>query len=116
MPIIFFGTLSITPATGSVGDTITIDNTGAGFFDTMIVKFGGSGGTSADNIVVDSYGNGQQRITCDVPTGLDAGTYDIYIENPDGENGTIASAFEVVAVSAVSKQESLWVGVFAGAV
>ena len=98
MPIIFFGTLSISPATGAAGDTVTIDNTGAGFFGTMIVKFGGSGGTSATSIAVTSYGNGQQRITCVAPAGT--GLVDIYIENPDGEKGTISNAFTYATVDA----------------
>ena len=89
MPIIFFGTLSATPNSGATGDTIQIDNTGAGFRGTMIARFGGSGGTSADNIAIAVFGNGQQRITCDVPAGLAAGATTIYLENPDGENGTI---------------------------
>jgi len=89
MPIIFFGTLSATPNSGGIGDTIQIDNTGSGFFGAMTVEFGGSGGTSADNIAVAAFGNGQQRITCDVPAGLVAGATTIYLENPDGENGTI---------------------------
>lgn len=83
--IIFFSTLSVTPSEGAAGTTVTIDNTGAGFFGTMIVKFGGAGGTAADNITVAS----QQQLTCDVPAGV-SGTVAIYVENPDGESGTIA--------------------------
>lgn len=101
MPIRFFGTLSASPNTGKTGDTITINNTGAGFFGVMIVKFGGSGGTSADNIAVTVYGNGQQRITCDVPVGLAAGATTIYVENPDGENGSISFTVITVAAGAI---------------
>ena len=117
MPIIFFGTLSVDNSTGDAGDTLTIDNTGAGFLATMIVKFGGVGGTSADNIVIDTgYGNGQQRLRCEVPAGLVEGTtYDIYLENPDGETGTIAGAFTLNVTAVAEYLTSLIVGVHVGA-
>lgn len=91
MPVKFFGTLSVSPSSGAAGATITILNTGAGFFGTMIVRDTDAVGAAYDNIAIDAtYGNGQQKITCDVPAGLTAGVGVIYIENPDGESKTIA--------------------------
>ncbi len=84
----FFGTLSITPATGVVGDTITINNTGSGFFGSMIVTINGVAATSIT--VVD-----HQTITCVVPAG---GSGDVYIENPDGENATISDGFLIPTI------------------
>jgi len=92
MPIIFFGTLSVTPNSGAAGDTVIINNTGAGFLGVMIVRFGGPLGVLATNIVITAFGNGQQQMTCTVPEN--EGIVDIYIENPDGENGIITNAFE----------------------
>lgn len=95
MPISFFGTVTSNVSEGWVGRTITINNTGSGFYDTMTVKFGGAGGTDAEKIEIDtSYGNGQQRMTCRIPF-LSTGTYELYISNPDEENTTI-SDFEII--------------------
>ena len=90
MPIIFFGTLSANPSAGAIGDTITINNTGSGFFGSMIVKFGGASGVDGDNITVVS----QQQLTVDIPAGATGTT--IYVENPDGENGLI-TGFTIAA-------------------
>jgi hypothetical protein len=115
MPLIFFGVITVVPSTGTDGDTITIDNTGAGFFDTMVVTIGG---IAADNIAVDTgYGNGQQRITCDVPSGLTPGsTVDIYVENPDGENTTLGGAFTLDAASAggFTRMPQMAIGAYVG--
>ncbi len=89
MAIIFFKTVTITPAIGVEGDTVTILNTGSGFRDTMIVLFGA---VSATDINVDeSYGNTQQKIICKVPAGT--GTVNIFIQTPDGESKTIVNGF-----------------------
>ncbi len=79
----FFGDVSVTPAAGQPGDTITINNTGSGFFGSMIVAINGVAATSIT--VVD-----HQTITCVVPAG---GSGDVYIENPDGEHATITDGF-----------------------
>jgi len=89
--VLFFGALSANPGSALAGVNIDIDNTGSGFFSTMIVRWGGAGGTSGDNIVVAA----QNKITVDVPA-VAPGSYDIYVENPDGENQTIAG-FVVLA-------------------
>ena len=83
----FFGTLSVTPSDGPVGTTITISNTGSGFFGTMIVTINGIAATSIT--VVD-----HQTITCEVPAG---GSGDVYIENPDGESAIIPNGFSMPA-------------------
>ena len=110
MPLIFFGTITIDPASAAIGDTITIDNTGAGFFDTMVVTVDG---VPADSIAVDTgHGNGQQRITCDIPTGAGPGAVDVYVENPDGENATITGALTIP--DATTQRNHMAVGIYIG--
>jgi len=104
MPIIFFGTLSASPTSGYVADTITINNTGSGFFGTMVVKFGGAGGVSGDSITVVS----QQQLTVKIPAGV-SGSLSIYVANPDGENGLIAG-FVVLLDAGTVMRPSLAIG------
>ena len=111
MALIFFGSMTLTPDTGGVGTTVQIDNTGAGFIGTMVVTFDG---VAADNIAVDTgHGNGQQRLTCDVPAGVSIGAVDVYIENPDGENVTLSGAFTTIAGVSVGRVQ-MAVGVYVG--
>lgn len=97
MPIEFFGTLSILPAAGAVGTTITISNTGSGFFGAMVVKDTNAGGTSFDNITVVD----QQTVTADVPSGYVGPN--VYVANPDGENQTIVSGFARAGIKGEKK-------------
>ena len=78
--IVSFGTLSKDVATGAVGTTITISNTGTGFFGTMLVDVGGIACT--DITLVD-----HQHVTCKSPAA--SGT--VNITNPDGETGTVGT-------------------------
>lgn len=84
----FFGTITVTPALAAPGDTITINNTGSGFFDTMVVTING---VSAISITVVDH----QTITCIVPAAAGSGIHDVYIQNPDGEATTLTGVLTV---------------------
>ena len=83
----------IDPASGSVngGNPVTI--TGTGFQDSGITTVTFDGVPCSNLVVVDST-----RITCTTPAHA-AGTVDVGIENPDGQQATLVAAFtyEVLA-------------------
>lgn len=84
--ISFFGNVTVSPESSSAATTISIINSGSGFYGNMIVKDTDNSGKYYNNIQIDSnYGNGQQKIVCTVPTRLPVGNRLIYICNPDGE-------------------------------
>lgn len=74
---------SVTPVTGSEGETVTI--TGEGFDGTDVsVTFGG---VAATNVAVNTDGT---QITCTIPAG--SGTVDVVV-TVDGNGGTLAGGF-----------------------
>lgn len=90
----FFGNITVSPLLGNVGDTLTITNTGSGFFGNMIITIDG---ISADDITVVDH----QTITCKIPEGVIAKAT-VYIENPDGENITLVDIFSLISLAKYS--------------
>lgn len=103
-----FGTLSCTPDTGKIGDTITINNTGSGFYDTMVVKCNDVTGASLNNITVVDY----NQLTADISSGF-VGP-DIYVVNSDiPDSDTIADAFVLIknSIENTKLKNSIMIGI-----
>ena len=79
-----FAVTAISPAAARPGQTVTV--TGSGFLRGAIVTFGGT--QTLSNVV------GSTSISATVPP-LPAATVDVYVRNPDGQQGTLAAAFTV---------------------
>lgn len=86
--IVSFGILSLDIATGAVGITVTVSNTGTGFWGTMAVTVGGISATVVTLI-------DHQHLSFVVPVGAITGT--VVVTNPDLETGN-AGTFTVAGV------------------
>ncbi|MGE5531973.1 MAG: beta strand repeat-containing protein, partial [Bacteroidota bacterium] len=85
----------ITPNAGASGANVSITNlAGTGFVTgaaVRLLKTGETGIAAADVVVVSS-----SKITCDLDlTGAPVGAWGVVVTNPDGQSGTLASAFTV---------------------
>jgi len=76
--IVSFGILSMDVSTGAVGDTVTVSNTGTGFWGTMSVTVGGVAAVVVTLI-------DHQHLSFVVPAGAVTGI--VVITNPDLETG-----------------------------
>lgn len=89
---------SINPASGTQGYSVSVTNlAGTGFYGTPTVRLMKSGETpiTATNVNVVS----STKMTCmfALPANAAAGEWDVYVQNPDGQNATKANAFTVSA-------------------
>lgn len=84
--------LSISPASGSAGAATNVTINGTNFQNGATVQIGG---TVALNVVVVE----DSQITATVPAGMGAGTYDVSVTNPDGQEGSLAGAFTLTGTS-----------------
>ena len=94
---------SIDPSTGTQGTTVSVkDLAGTGFYGTPLVKLKKTGHVdmTATNVAVVS----STRITCDlpIPTNAATGTWNLLVQNPDGQSATRTGAFTVTASAPVS--------------
>jgi hypothetical protein len=79
----------ISPSQGAAGTTVLVE--GSGFQSGARVVFGGT------IILNPSVGS---TVTFPVPSGLAAGSYDIAVENPDGQFAKVKQVFTVLATQA----------------
>ncbi len=86
------GIQTINPNSADQGADVVVTITGANFQDDLEVLFGGRSGTS---ISVNDDGD---IITVSVPTTLQAGVYDVEVENPDGQSDVIRGGWQVLAL------------------
>ena len=93
---------SVTPASGTTGTIVNITNlSGTGFFGTPTVKLKKSGQADipASNVNVSSA----TKITCRFNLDNAApGTWNVFVQNPDGKSATRDNAFTVTTVPAAS--------------
>ena len=86
---------SITPNSGTNNGTVSITNlAGSGFYGTPTVQLKRPGQTSitATGVAVPS----STKITCSFNlTGAAAGSWDVYVQNQDGQNATLTGGFTV---------------------
>ena len=85
----------ITPSSGSSGGTVDVtDLAGSDFRPGVEVKLKKAG--EADIDATDVIGVSQEKITCSLNlSGAALGDWDVYVENQDGQSGTLAGGFTV---------------------
>ena len=88
-----FGTLSLSVATGAVGDTVTVYNTGTGFWGAMAVTVGG---VSAVTVTLIAHNS----LSFVVPVGAITGA--VVVTNPDTGAGA-AGTFTVSSAGAYNR-------------
>lgn len=79
---------SITPTSADVGEAVDVVLIGTGFLDGAQARIGGISLTGT-TVVNDETIQGR------TPTSLPAGTHDVEVVNPDGDNAYLAAAFTV---------------------
>jgi len=98
-----FGQLTLSVSLGVEGDVVIINNTGTGFYGTMIVKVDGVESSSV--IVLD-----HNQLSFIVPNG--SGICDVYVEapadgDPVGENITLLNAWEYEVIATVNLRSGI---------
>jgi hypothetical protein len=91
---------SITPDSGKAGATVVItDLQGSGFVtgSTVRLQKNGSSDIRAADVTVLSPSRIQCRLA--LPAGAMAGPYDVVVENPDHQQGTLPKGFSIVKTS-----------------
>ncbi len=81
---------SITPDTGSDDAVTNVIISGTNFVQGATVKIGDTDMTDVERI-------SPEKLGASVPSGLDAGIYDIRVTNPDGESVVKADFFTVIS-------------------
>ena len=89
----------IEPNSAQEGAEVDVTITGANFRDDADVLFGGRSGT---NVVIRGEG---ESMTVTAPTTLQAGIYDVEVENADGQSDIIHGGWQVTAITAVAPEE-----------
>jgi hypothetical protein len=88
---------SVTPSTGTRGTTVSITNlAGTNFYGTPTVKLKkGSSAITAANVTRVS----STKLTCKlaIPANAAAGQWNLFVQNPDGQNATRNNAFTINA-------------------
>jgi len=79
---------SVTPSSGANDAAVTITILGTGFVSGATVTIGDE---SADNVVFVN----SNYLTCEVPSGITPGIYDVTLTNPDTTEDTLEDAYRV---------------------
>lgn len=84
---------SITPTQGPLAREVEVTVTGSGFDAEARLRLVGT--AFSFDLVVEAVIEAQQ-IQARVPAGLDPASYDVVVENPDGQQGRLAAAYRAL--------------------
>jgi IPT/TIG domain len=87
---------SITPSSANAGTTVPVaDISGESFTGTPIVKLKRSGQKDINSTGVTLVSSLKIECRLSLPVSASTGAWDLYVENPDGQNATLVGAFTV---------------------